>query len=422
MKTGSHLSRLCCTKVLCLELLASGYDDGKGTHVSLFLTLMKGPHDDNLQQLGHWPLTGTFNVEVLNNFTDNNHFTYQVIFSAYKCSECTKRVITDNENDGWGGTQFISHHMIQKSSCNKRLYFNISYTDTNPVIPCNQIAPVTLRMHDVSEKMKNKEKWYSSPFYAFKGGYQMCLKVYTAGFGTGKGSHLSVYIHLMKGPNDDELQQSGQWPLRGVFNIKLLDQFSDNHHQRNVKFAAHKVEDCNKRVVKGDINVGCGIDKFLSLDDTSDYCNKNNFYDFEVSYEDVNPPNPDPPDSAQESYSFGAKESYSFGANILYILCYIVIFILYVLCYIVICIIYALCYIVTFIFCVLCYIVICIIYALCYIVKFIFYVLCYIVICIIYGLYYVVVATFYILYFLIGAILIIFAVVAYFIYYIIFLL
>ena len=294
-----------------------------------------------------------------------------MVFSAYKCSECTKRVIGDNRNYGWpwGGSQFISHHMIQKSSCYKNLYFNISYTDTNPVIPCNQIAPITLRMHDVSEKMKNKEKWYSSPFYAFKGGYQMCLKVYTAGFGTGEGSHLSVYIHLMKGPNDDELQQSGQWPLRGVFNIKLLNQFSDNHRQRNVKFAAHKVKGCNKRVVKGDINVGCGIDKFLSLDDTSDYCNKNNFYDFEVSYEDVNPPDFAQESysfSAKESYSFSAKESYSFSANIPYVLCYYVIFIPYVLCYYVIFIPYVLCYYVIFILYVLCYYVIFILYVLCF--------------------------------------------------------
>ena len=268
------------------EVLASGYGDGKGTHVSLILGLMKGPHDDNLQQLGHWPLTGTFTLEVLNNFTEgNNHFSRQMIFSAYTCSECSKRVIDDYENKEWSYPQFISHHIIEKSSCSKNLYINVSYTDTNPVIPCNQIAPVTLRMP--SKKMKNNEKWYSSPFYAFKGGYQVCLKVYTAGFGSGKGSHLSVYIHLMKGPHDVELQQSGRWPLKGVFNIKLLNQFSGNHHQRKVTFPVHNVKDCNKRVVKGDINVGCGIDKFLSLDDTSDYFNKNNFYDFEVSYEDV---------------------------------------------------------------------------------------------------------------------------------------
>ena len=45
----------------------------------------------------------------------------------------------------------------------------------------------------------------------------MCLRVDAAGYGDGKGTHVSVYLHLMKGPRDDKQEQSGHWPLRGTF-------------------------------------------------------------------------------------------------------------------------------------------------------------------------------------------------------------
>ena len=267
-----------------LEVHPSGYGGAKGTHVSLFLRLMKGPHDDQLQQSGHWPLRGTFTVKLLNTFSDNDYYTREVIFSTYNCNTCTKRVIDNNVNDEWGLSQFISHDVIQQSSCNENLYFNISYADTNPLIPCDLTAPVTLRMPYVNEK----RQWYSRPFFAFEGGYQMCLKVYTGGYHTGEGTHLSVFIHLMKGPHDDKLLQLGHFPLKGTFNIKLLNRFSDHHHHsKNVTFSMCNCDECVQKVVNGDITVGCGIEKFLSLYDIdiSVYL-KNNSFLFEIIYED----------------------------------------------------------------------------------------------------------------------------------------
>ena len=33
---------------MCVRVDAAGYNDGKGTHLSMSLYLMKGPHDDEL--------------------------------------------------------------------------------------------------------------------------------------------------------------------------------------------------------------------------------------------------------------------------------------------------------------------------------------------------------------------------------------
>ena len=58
----------------------------------------------------------------------------------------------------------------------------------------------------------------------------MCLCVDACGHGDGKGTHLSAYLHLMKGSHDVELT----WPLRGKIEIKLLNQISDCEHRLKV--------------------------------------------------------------------------------------------------------------------------------------------------------------------------------------------
>ena len=89
----------------------------------------------------------------------------------------------------------------------------------------NQVAPVIVKMSSFNKKLRDKERWYSSPFFVFDGGYQMCLRVDAAGDSKGDGTHVSVHLYLMKGPHDDELEQSGHWPLRGTFTIELLVAF-----------------------------------------------------------------------------------------------------------------------------------------------------------------------------------------------------
>ena len=81
-------------------------------------------------------------------------------------------------------------------------------------------------MEGYNEKKVNKIQWHSEPFYTHDKGYRVCLKVYASGNGNGKGTHLSVFLSVMKGSHDDELT----WPPRGKFEIKLLNQISDSRH------------------------------------------------------------------------------------------------------------------------------------------------------------------------------------------------
>ena len=58
-----------------LKVYADGTDNSEGPHVSVYLYLMKGPHDDKLEQWGYWLLSGTFKIEVLNQLNNSDHYT-----------------------------------------------------------------------------------------------------------------------------------------------------------------------------------------------------------------------------------------------------------------------------------------------------------------------------------------------------------
>ena len=77
---------------MCLKVRVGGYDDGEGTIVSVYLCLMKVPYDDKLEQSGHWPLRGTFTIELLNQLNDSDHYSRMIQFHHHCCSECTNRV------------------------------------------------------------------------------------------------------------------------------------------------------------------------------------------------------------------------------------------------------------------------------------------------------------------------------------------
>ena len=50
---------------------------------------------------------------------------------------------------------------------------------------------------------KSAEEWYSPSFLSHTNGYIMCVRIAANGEDEGQGIHLSLYIHLMAGKNDD---------------------------------------------------------------------------------------------------------------------------------------------------------------------------------------------------------------------------
>ena len=216
-----------------LTVNAAGYGDGEGTHVSVYLHLMKGPHDDKLEQSGYWPLRVTFTIELLNQLNDSDHYSRMLQFHHHLCSNCTNRVL-GVEAVGLGSPRFISHDTLFHRSyhISDFLIFRISYEGVEEAT--YQVTPVSFKIIKFSQWFKNNKEWYSNPFFAFEGGYQMSLGVYAAGNDDGEGTYVSIYLYLIKGPRDDTLEQSGHWPLRGTFTIELLNQLYDSDHHRSL--------------------------------------------------------------------------------------------------------------------------------------------------------------------------------------------
>ena len=140
---------------------------------------------------------------------------------------------------------------------NKHLYpFQLDTMATN----FKPVCPVTIKMTECKHKKENSIQWYSDPFYTHNNGYKMCLRIDAAGYGVDKGTHLSVFLYLMKGPHDDELT----WPLRGNFEVKLLNQISDNEHYSMI------IGFDDVRVVEGNrATRGWGYQRFISYEHKS---------------------------------------------------------------------------------------------------------------------------------------------------------
>ena len=86
------------------------------------------------------------------------------------------------------------------------------------------MCPVIIKISEYNEKMDNGVSCHTNSFYTHKKGYKMCAHVYFASYDDAKGTHLSMFLYVMKGRHDDELT----WSLKGTFYIKLLNQLSDS--------------------------------------------------------------------------------------------------------------------------------------------------------------------------------------------------
>ena len=79
------------------------------------------------------------------------------------------------------------------------------------------LPPVDIVMDEFRKRMLNNDIWYSPPFYSHLGGYKMCLRVDANGEGDGRGTHVSVFVYLMRGEFDDDLK----WPFSGKITVQL---------------------------------------------------------------------------------------------------------------------------------------------------------------------------------------------------------
>ena len=74
-------------------------------------------------------------------------------------------------------------------------------------------------LNEFSKRKQLNNTFYGPSFYTNQHGYKMCLKVYANGSDDGKDTHVSVYVNIMAGDNDEQLQ----WPFVGDIEFMLLN-------------------------------------------------------------------------------------------------------------------------------------------------------------------------------------------------------
>ena len=202
---------------LVLNVDADGHGSVEGTHVSVFLNLMRGEFDNKLE----WPFQGSINIQLLNQMENKMHCERTIHFADNRGERVTD---TEMAAIGWG-LDFISHRQLSYDPY-KNSYFLKNDTLLFRVVlqtAMTNVLPVQIAMTDFERHRQDSEVWYSEPFYTHPGGYKLYLQVYANGNGAGKGTHISVFRCLMQEENDNHLE----WTFYNDVVIQLLNQTED---------------------------------------------------------------------------------------------------------------------------------------------------------------------------------------------------
>ena len=209
--------------------------------VSLYLYLMKGPNDHQLQ----WPFQGDIVVELINWRQDKGHHS-KVIRLSPACTNtiCNRVIDGDRSIHNWGYMDFVSHSTLPynaetateylKDDC---LHFRVKEvavfsTPTLLKVPIwqnrQQPPPFQFTVNGFSRRRALDNKYCSRAFFTHHGGYKMRIEV-------DQGQEISFYARVLKGENDATLN----WPLYANIVVELLNWRQDKGH-RSFTFSFHE--------------------------------------------------------------------------------------------------------------------------------------------------------------------------------------
>ena len=275
---------------LCIKVSANGLHDGKGTHVSIYLRIMRGEYDDDLQ----WPFQGCVSFQLLNQLEDRNHHSGIVDAYVKTAPHINKRVV-DNERAqlGPGLELFLAHtelglkvvencqylkndqlriRVCQATNLSRTLCMDRKYQISlaTTVEECLCVVPIEFTIRNFKQYQEKNSSWCSHGFYSHNKGYRFCVEIYPNG--AGKGSYISIFTSIMRGSFDAKLK----WPFRGSVTIQVLNQVEDKNHFENI---IHYTDGISaSRDKDADISVGWGINNFLPHDSLGYNAAKNTQY------------------------------------------------------------------------------------------------------------------------------------------------
>ena len=97
---------------MCIRIVANGRDNGAGTHVSVYVHLMRGEHDDWLV----WSFRGDITIQLVNQNSDQDHVEDTAHFNDLAPRSSQRVMVGERGQYGWGYHQFISHLKLQSTT------------------------------------------------------------------------------------------------------------------------------------------------------------------------------------------------------------------------------------------------------------------------------------------------------------------
>ena len=215
---------------MCLEVYANADStSSKGTYISVFVRLLVGENDDQLQ----WPFVGDIDIMLLNWREDKGHYKKTLSITA---SSGLVRVLEGVIGIScWGYSQFVSHsslhydsttntEYLQEDSLRLRVEQIAVYSIPLPLKipswqnPCSVTQSVCeFTLNEFSKRKQFNNTFYGPSFCTYQHGYKMCLKVFANGISSDRDTHVSVCQQA--GDHDDQLQ----WPFVGDIEFMLLN-------------------------------------------------------------------------------------------------------------------------------------------------------------------------------------------------------
>ena len=101
---------------------------------------------------------------------------------------------------------------------------------------------------------------YSTPFYTGRHGYKMCARIYLNGDGLGKGTHMSFFFVVMRGPIDELLT----WPFKQKVTLTLINQMGKKHVTDS--FQPDPNSSSFQRPGRREMNIASGCPMFMRLE------------------------------------------------------------------------------------------------------------------------------------------------------------
>ena len=207
----------------------NGREKALGTHVSVFVEILQGRYDSELQ----WPFSGAVSIVLLNQLV--------------ACSSHTKGVIAIQPTffraqvgSTVGIWQFVPHSELSPDSAsnvryliNDTLYFRVKVATTldKPWLAVGNVDSIAMEMTQDFKTIKNQEKFniklqnYSATSSFIDGfhidpGYKGAIVV------NSNNTHLSISVIVSKRPYGHSLDM-----FSGTVQVELLNQLEDRNHR-----------------------------------------------------------------------------------------------------------------------------------------------------------------------------------------------